>query len=130
MRAPARPLRPRRRAQRTPKALPLDSMSSTLFSFDDATIFITLVILATLFVARMRSLTARGEAARARERRGGWREGPRPQPPRETARGGRQARSRRGQGKESARGGGAGSPPRAKGAGDSLSLSLAGVDTL
>lgn len=66
MRAPARPLRPRRRAQRTPKALPLDSMSSTLFSFDDATIFITLVILATLFVARMRSLTARGGGASAR----------------------------------------------------------------
>ena len=67
MRAPARPLRPRRRAQRTPKALPLDSMSSTLFSFDDATIFITLVILATLFVARMRSLTARGGGASERE---------------------------------------------------------------
>jgi len=42
----------------TPKARPRASASSTLRSFELATSFITLVILATLLVARMRSLTA------------------------------------------------------------------------
>ena len=52
------------RAKRTPNVRPLASASSTLLSLDDATNFITLVIFATLLVARMRSLTAHAEQGR------------------------------------------------------------------
>jgi len=44
----------------TPNARPLLSESSTALSFEDATIFMTLVIFATFLVARMRILTAGG----------------------------------------------------------------------
>ncbi len=43
---------------RTPKTRPFARASSTALSFELATSFITFVILATLFVARMRNLTA------------------------------------------------------------------------